>query len=303
MPSPPSIAVAVEREAEAADGAVGGQAELVVVRRAGGDHVLGLVEAGRLEVGAGHVVDADGVDAVLGEQVERLDVVEIHRDVGDVAGEADALAVGGEVEELADGGAVEVQRVGAGLAFDGVGAVARVPGEAVGAAAEQRRRRCPGCRRRVSLPLPPSRVSMPLPPRSVSSPPPPSTVSAVIAARLPIALKLSAPLPALTLELLRRDIDARDERGRAVGDDVDRVVARGAREGRGVAAVAAVDRGRLEREPEAAHAAVGGEGELVVARGAVGDDALSLVEAGGLEVGAGEVVDGDRVGAVLGEAG
>ena len=40
---------------------------------------------------------------------------------------------------LADVGAVEVQRVGAGLAFDGVAAVARVPLEAVVAAAEERR--------------------------------------------------------------------------------------------------------------------------------------------------------------------
>ena len=63
---------------------------------------------------------------------------EVHRDVGDVAGEAHARAVGGDVDVLVDVGAVEQHRVGAGLALDDVAAVARVPDERVVAGAQQR---------------------------------------------------------------------------------------------------------------------------------------------------------------------
>ena len=69
----------------------------------------------------------------------RLDVVEVHGDVGDVAGEPHAAAVGRDVDLLGDVGAVEQQRVGAGLALDGVAAVAGVPDEGVVAGAQQGR--------------------------------------------------------------------------------------------------------------------------------------------------------------------
>ena len=68
-----------------------------------------------------------------------LDAVEVHRDVADVAGEADAAAVGREVDLLVDVGAVEEHRVGAVLALDGVAAVAGVPDEGVVAGADERR--------------------------------------------------------------------------------------------------------------------------------------------------------------------
>ena len=67
----------------------------------------------------------------------RLDVVEVHRDVGDVAGEEHAAAVGRDVDVLGDVGAVEQHRVEAGLALDGVVVVARVPDEGVVAGAHQ----------------------------------------------------------------------------------------------------------------------------------------------------------------------
>ena len=66
-----------------------------------------------------------------------LDVVEVHDDVADVAGEAHALAVGRGVEDLVDGAAVEQHRVGAVLALDGVAAVARIPLEDVVAGAQE----------------------------------------------------------------------------------------------------------------------------------------------------------------------
>ena len=68
----------------------------------------------------------------------RLDVVEVHRDVGDVADEQHAPAVGQDVDVLADVRAEEQHRVGAVLAFDRVVAVARIPLEHVVAGAQQR---------------------------------------------------------------------------------------------------------------------------------------------------------------------
>ena len=89
-------------------------------------------------VGAGEVVDRDRVGTAERAEVDRLDVVHVHRDVRHVAEEAQPLAVGGHVDALGDVGAVEQQRVDAGLAFDGVAAVARIPDERVVAGAQER---------------------------------------------------------------------------------------------------------------------------------------------------------------------
>ena len=70
---------------------------------------------------------SDVVVAAVRVESDDLDVVEVHGDVGDVAGEAHALAVGGDVDVLVGVGAVEVERIGAGLALDDVAAVARRP--------------------------------------------------------------------------------------------------------------------------------------------------------------------------------
>ena len=97
----------------------------------------GQVEVDLGDVGAGQVVDGDRVGAAQGVEVDPLDAVEVHGDVADVAGEADAAAVGGDVDLLVDVGAVEEHRVGAVLALDGVAAVARVPDEGVVAGAQE----------------------------------------------------------------------------------------------------------------------------------------------------------------------
>ena len=95
-------------------------------------------DAERGQVGAADVVGDEPVSAAERGRVDPLDVVEVHQDVADVAGEAHAPAVRRHVEDLRHARAVEGQRVGAALALDRVAAVARVPDEAVVAGAEER---------------------------------------------------------------------------------------------------------------------------------------------------------------------
>ena len=88
-------------------------------------------------VGAGEVVDRERVGAAERVEVDRLDVVEVHDDVAEVAGEQHAPAVRRRREDLVAGAAVEQHRVGAVLALDHVAAVARIPLEHVVAGAEE----------------------------------------------------------------------------------------------------------------------------------------------------------------------
>ena len=67
----------------------------------------------------------------------RLDVVEVHGDVADVAGQPRPAAIGRDVDVLVDVGAVEQERVVARAAVDRVAAIARIPDEGVVAAAER----------------------------------------------------------------------------------------------------------------------------------------------------------------------
>ncbi len=97
----------------------------------------GKVEIDLGDVGAGQVVDGDGVGAAAGGEVDPLDAVEIHRDVGHIASEENAAAVGGNVDLLVDVCAVELHGVEAVLAFDGVAAVAGVPDEGIVAGAHE----------------------------------------------------------------------------------------------------------------------------------------------------------------------
>ena len=93
------------------------------------------VDAG--DVGAGQVVDGDGVGAAEGVDVDRLDAGGVHRDAADVAENVEPVAVGGQADLLGDVRAVEQHRVGAVLALDGVAAVAGIPDEGVVAGAQQ----------------------------------------------------------------------------------------------------------------------------------------------------------------------
>ena len=112
------------------------------------DHRIGLAVAGRpadrtgeIDVDFRHVrpaevVDSDLVGAAQRIDVDLLDVVEVHDDVAEVAGEPHAPAVGRDLEFLSPAAAVEEQGVGAVLAFDRVAAVAGIPLEHVVAGAE-----------------------------------------------------------------------------------------------------------------------------------------------------------------------
>ena len=105
-----------------------------VAARAG----TGEVGVDRRQVGARQVADHHVVGTAEGAERDGLDVVEVHRHVGDVADETHPAAVGGDVDVLRDVGAVESQRVAAVLALDGVAAVTRIPLEGVVTGAEQR---------------------------------------------------------------------------------------------------------------------------------------------------------------------
>ena len=79
----------------------------------------------------------DVVGAAERAILDPLDVVEVHRHVGDVAQEQRAAAIGEDVDVLARVRAEEEQLVVVGAALDHVVAVARIPLEDVVAGAEQ----------------------------------------------------------------------------------------------------------------------------------------------------------------------
>ena len=138
--------------------AVGGHAEAVVGAGAVGDHGRGLVERRRLEVRAGQVVDRGGVGPARGQGVERLDVVQVHDDAGDVAGEAHAAAVGRQGEVLA-----------AALPLKSSMSVPPWPSTVSLAS--------PGSQVKRSLPVPSSAMSLPWLPSTRSLPSPPIRLS------------------------------------------------------------------------------------------------------------------------------
>ena len=92
----------------------------------------------RVDVRAAEIADHDVVGAAERAEFDALDIVQVHRDVGDVADEQRASAVRHDVDVLGRVRAEEQQRVGAVLALDRVVAVARIPLEHVVAGAEQR---------------------------------------------------------------------------------------------------------------------------------------------------------------------
>ena len=172
------------------------------------------------------------VGAAEGAEADPLDVVEVHDDVGDVAGEAHAWAVGGDVDLLADVAAVEVQR-----SSPASPSTVSLPSPGShwkrSSPAPRSARSTPWLPSTESLPVPPIRRSAPLPPRRVSLPSPPSMVSVVSAARLPVAgwcpRRRGRARRGSRPRSCRAAPPGRDRAHlRAVGDDVDRVGGRGA---------------------------------------------------------------------------
>ena len=84
------------------------------------------------------VADCERVLAPPGERVDLLEVLEVHDDAPEIAGEAHLAPHGGHVERLGLVLPLEEQRVAAGPAVDVVAAVARRPAEAVEVALEAR---------------------------------------------------------------------------------------------------------------------------------------------------------------------
>src|SRR5262249_56221875 len=95
------------------------------------------VDRHRRDAGAGETAAPDGIGPAAGGEADLLDTAGVHRDAGDVAGEAQALPVGAEVDLLRNVRAIEFQGVSAALAFHHVAPVARIPEEDVIALAEQ----------------------------------------------------------------------------------------------------------------------------------------------------------------------
>src|SRR5206468_12758495 len=94
------------------------------------------VDVDLARAGAAQIVDDDVIAAAQRSEVDALDAVQIHRDVGNVAGETNAIAVGRDVDGLADVRAVELHRVRAGLTVDDIAAVTGIPDERIVAGAE-----------------------------------------------------------------------------------------------------------------------------------------------------------------------
>src|SRR5207253_296456 len=80
------------------------------------------VDVDRPRAGTREIVDGRRVGTAERAEVDRLDVVQVHGDRGDVAGQARAGAVRADLDVLADVGAVEVELIHSELAFDGVAA-------------------------------------------------------------------------------------------------------------------------------------------------------------------------------------
>ena len=239
-----------------------------------------------LDVGAGEIVDHDVVGPAEGVDVDPLDAVEVHDDVADVAGESHPPAVGRDVDVLVDVGAVEHECVVAGLALDRVAAVARVPDERVVARTEERH----------VVPAPPITASLPSPP-----------------------LTRSSPCAADDRVVAGAAIDGQRHGAGNHCRSIDHVVAGAAVDGQLVGGIlmADDDAGGGAEDPDAAIEVAGVEGkqpDRVVAGGAIGRHRVDLTVADAaaerackvdqhsdsLEIGPGDIVDHDVVGAARG---
>ena len=156
------------------------------------------VEVGPRHVGAGQVADDDVVGAAEGAEVDVLDVVEVHRHVGDVADEHGRAR---RWRRCRCSRRCSRRRRASCRCRPGPRACrCRRPGST-----GRRRRRRPSRARSLPLspktkssPSPPRSVSAPCEPRSVSSPVPPSIVSLMTPAGSVVAVTPSSPPSALT---------------------------------------------------------------------------------------------------------
>src|SRR6185295_11043798 len=89
-------------------------------------------------VGIAQVIDGEGVGAPEGPELNVLDIVEIHADAGNIAGEQRVPAFGGDVDDFVDIRAIEQERIGIIAAVDDIAAVARIPDEGIVAGAKLR---------------------------------------------------------------------------------------------------------------------------------------------------------------------
>ena len=184
------------------------------------------------DVGRGQVVDGDRVDPAQRVEREDLDVVGIHDDVADVAGEQQPAAVGGRGEDLRAGeplkSSVSVPAWPSTMSLPSPGSQTKVsfplPMKAVS---------LPPLPSIVSLPSPPMSVSAPLPPLSVSLPSPPSSVSCMSAAEADAARERVVAAQAVDVRRSLAASDCGDVHLRRQAGDLDD----------------AVDRGGLDRRP------------------------------------------------------
>src|SRR5262249_52631269 len=102
--------------------------------------------------------DGDVVRPARGIELDLLDAVQVHRDVGDVPGEEHSRAVSRDADVLVQVRAVEQQRVRASLALHVITAVTRVPDEGVVACAQQRHVRAAHTDHRVVATAPKERI-------------------------------------------------------------------------------------------------------------------------------------------------
>src|SRR6185295_4251782 len=116
--------------------------------RAVDDHVIGCtvarpgpaarreVDINLRNVGIAQVIDGDGVGAPESHELNVLDIVEIHADAGNIAGEQRVPALGGDVDGFVDIRTIEQERIGIIAAVDDIAAVARIPDEGIVAGAK-----------------------------------------------------------------------------------------------------------------------------------------------------------------------
>ena len=149
------------------------------------------------DVGPREVVDGNVVGAAKGVESRSVEAVEVHRDIGAVAGRTDVVRR--DVDFLVEVGGVEENGIDAGLALDHVAAVAGVPLEDVVAGAQMGDVVAAVAVDEVVI-VAAEEWSLPSPPVILSLPPPPSMVRQMRPARpLPAVNASSPPLALMTM--------------------------------------------------------------------------------------------------------